>query len=73
MVRTSHGPKSIIESFQSDSAVKQILLTMNEKENFIIEDLDDFHLVIKADQEQRVRAELDNEVYSYPCPRHPWI
>ncbi|TDL20520.1 hypothetical protein BD410DRAFT_899442 [Rickenella mellea] len=44
-----------------DSAVKQILLTMNEKESFIIEDLDDFHVVIKADEEHRVRRELDAE------------
>ena len=46
----------------SDSAVKQILLTMNEKEGFIIEDLDDFHVVIKADDEYRVRRELEAEV-----------
>lgn len=46
----------------SDSAVKQILLTLNEKENFIIEDLDDFHVVIKADEEYRVRRELEAEV-----------
>jgi hypothetical protein len=35
---------------------------MNEKESFIIEDLDDFHLVIKADEEYRVRTELEVEV-----------
>lgn len=47
----------------SDPAVKQILLTMNEKESFIIEDLDDYHLVIKADEEYRVRKELETEVH----------
>lgn len=47
---------------RSDSAVKQILLTMNEKESFIIEDLDDHHVVIKADEEWRVRRELETEV-----------
>lgn len=46
----------------SDSAVKQILLSMNERNPFIIEDLDDFHLVIKADEEYRVRIELEAEV-----------
>ncbi|EIM84008.1 uncharacterized protein STEHIDRAFT_40358, partial [Stereum hirsutum FP-91666 SS1] len=46
----------------SDSAVKQILLTMNEKQSFIIEDLDDFHIVIKADEEWRVRRELEAEL-----------
>lgn len=35
---------------------------MNEKENFIIEDLDEYHLVIKAEQEYRVRKELETEV-----------
>ena len=47
---------------RSDSAVKQILLTMNEKESFIIEDLDDHHVVIKADEEYRVRRQLEAEV-----------
>ena len=46
----------------SDSAVKQILLMMNDKEPFIIDDLDDFHVVIKADEEYRVRTELEAEV-----------
>lgn len=35
---------------------------MNEKDSFIIEDLDDHHLVIKADEEYRVRKELETEV-----------
>ena len=35
---------------------------MNEKQSFIIEDLDDFHVVIKADEEYRVRRELEAEV-----------
>lgn len=48
--------------FYSDPAVKQILLTMNEKQSFIIEDLDDSHLLIKADEEYRVRRELEAEV-----------
>jgi Transcription factor TFIIH complex subunit Tfb5 len=47
--------------------VKQILLQMNEKWSFIIEDLDDYHLVIKADDEYRVRRELEAEV-RVPCP-----
>jgi TFIIH basal transcription factor complex TTD-A subunit len=37
---------------------------MNEKQSFIIEDLDDHHLVIKADEEYRVRRELETEVPS---------
>ncbi|KAL0953439.1 hypothetical protein HGRIS_014151 [Hohenbuehelia grisea] len=45
-----------------DPAVKQILLSMNERSHFIIEDLDDFHLVIKADEEYRIRRELETEL-----------
>ncbi|KZP18527.1 nucleotide excision repair, TFIIH, subunit [Athelia psychrophila] len=48
--------------FTCDPAVKQILLVMNEKQPFIIEDLDDYHLIIKADDEYRVRSELDTEL-----------
>jgi TFIIH basal transcription factor complex TTD-A subunit len=36
---------------------------MNEKDPFVIEDLDDYHLVIKADEEYRVRRELEAEVW----------
>lgn len=53
---------------RSDSAVKQILLTMNEKQSFIIEDLDDHHVVIKADEEWRVRRELEDEVRARLAP-----
>jgi TFIIH basal transcription factor complex TTD-A subunit len=37
---------------------------MNEKETpgFIIDDLDDFHLLIKPEHEYRVRRELEAEV-----------
>lgn len=53
----------------SDSAVKQILLSMNEKEPFIIEDLDEYHLIVKADEEYRVRKELEAEVCTPPSSR----
>jgi len=48
----------------SDPVVKQILLVMNEKQSFIIEDLDGHHLVIKADEEYRVWQDLEIEVNS---------
>ena len=38
---------------------------MNEKRSFIIEDLDEHHVVIKADEEYRVRKELESEVRSF--------
>jgi TFIIH basal transcription factor complex TTD-A subunit len=63
---TTSGIPGTPESWllDSDPAVKQILLTMNERQTFIIEDLDDYHLVIKGDEEYRVRQELEAEV----CP-----
>ncbi|KAF8519171.1 TFIIH subunit TTDA/Tfb5 [Gautieria morchelliformis] len=45
-----------------DPAVKQLLVNMDEKQHFIIQDLDDNHLLIKADEEDRVRKELDAEL-----------
>ena len=42
---------------------------MNEKDHFIIEDLDDYHLVIKADEEYRVRRELEIEVCRFMARR----
>jgi TFIIH basal transcription factor complex TTD-A subunit len=42
---------------------------MNDKDPFIIDDLDDFHIVIKADEEYRVRSELEAEVRPIDCIR----
>ncbi|KAF7327994.1 DNA-directed RNA polymerase subunit [Mycena kentingensis (nom. inval.)] len=47
---------------ESDAAVKEILVALNERYTFIIEDLDDHHVVIKADEEDRVRRELEVEL-----------
>lgn len=57
-------------SFPSDSAVKQILVTLDERpgQSFIIEDLDEFHVLIRADEEQRVKRELEAEVCVYLHP-----
>ncbi|GJJ08543.1 hypothetical protein Clacol_002761 [Clathrus columnatus] len=53
--------RKYIQSLKSDPAVKQLLVTMNEKEGFIILELDDNHVLIKADAEDRVRRELETE------------
>ncbi|PVG03961.1 nucleotide excision repair TFIIH subunit [Serendipita vermifera] len=49
-----------------DAAVKQILLQMNERRRdedaFVIEDLDQTHILIKADQEESMRQELEIEL-----------
>jgi TFIIH basal transcription factor complex TTD-A subunit len=52
--------------FPSDSAVKQILLTLDERpgQSFIIEDLDEFHVLVRSDEEGRVKRELEAEVCS---------
>lgn len=34
----------------------------NQEQNFIIEDLDDYHLLVKSDEEERIRRMLDTEV-----------
>jgi TFIIH basal transcription factor complex TTD-A subunit len=47
---------------ESDIAVKQILLAKNQEQNFMIEDLDDYHVLIKPEEEERVRRMLDTEV-----------
>ena len=36
---------------------------------FIIDDLDDWHIVIKADEEGRVRRELEAEARHHSCAR----
>lgn len=66
MVRCNHWHGNFTHRILfSDAAVKQILLILNEKESFIIEDLDDHHVVIKAEHEWRVRQELETEVSFY--------
>lgn len=45
-----------------DAAIKQILLMMDENEKFIIQDLDDTHVVVQMDQLERVQRMLEVEV-----------
>lgn len=49
----------------SDAAVKQLILSLDERNRFIIIDLDETHLLISPDQIDWLRAELDVEV-SFP-------
>ena len=48
----------------SDVAVKQILLAKNVQQQFMIEDLDEYHILIKSEEEERIRRMLDTEVPS---------
>ena len=43
-------------------AVKQILLFLNRQTSFILEDLDDYHVLIRRDMEAYVRSQLEQEV-----------
>ena len=51
-----------LNTLDSDAAVKQILLALNDQRSFIVEDLDDYHIVIKVDEEYWVRSQLEIEV-----------
>ncbi|KAG0181666.1 Pol I core factor CF [Apophysomyces sp. BC1034] len=44
---------------ECDSTVKQIVLNLNKRGNFVIEDLDDTHLFIEASSVQQLQYELD--------------
>lgn len=46
----------------SDATVKQILLFINRQTSFILEDLDDYHVLIKENMEVWVRTQLEQEV-----------
>ena len=67
---TAYTAKAICLFPCSDAAVKQILLQMNSKrpENrqFVIEDLDATHLLIKTDEEESMREDLEAEASLLP-------
>ncbi|KAI8393537.1 TFIIH subunit TTDA/Tfb5 [Radiomyces spectabilis] len=44
---------------ECDSTVKQIILNLNKRGNFVIEDLDDTHLFIEASWVKQLQYELD--------------
>ena len=46
-------------AFDSDSSVKQIILGLNEKGQFIIEDLDETHVFVDASCIEQLRADTD--------------
>lgn len=62
--RPSHSVNALTDILISDPAVKQILLQLEEtgKEQFIIQELDDTHVLIKADAVERIRRELEIEL-----------
>lgn len=44
---------------ECDSTVKQIVLNLNKRDNFVIEDLDETHLFIEASWVEKLKYELD--------------
>ncbi|CDS11861.1 nucleotide excision repair, TFIIH, subunit [Lichtheimia hyalospora FSU 10163] len=44
---------------ECDPTVKQIVLNLNERGNFVIEDLDETHLFVEASCVQELQYELD--------------
>lgn len=62
-------PSDTTHCLSSDAAVKQILLSLNDQRSFIVEDLDDYHVVIKIDEEHWVRSQLEIEVRGYTTRR----
>jgi TFIIH basal transcription factor complex TTD-A subunit len=46
----------------SDAAVKQLILSLDERNRFIIMDLDDTHLLISPERIDWLRSELELEV-----------
>ncbi|CEH18040.1 nucleotide excision repair tfiih subunit [Ceraceosorus bombacis] len=45
-----------------DPAVKQLILAINERVRFVIQDLDETHLLISTDKVEWMRIELDSEL-----------
>lgn len=45
-----------------DPPVKQLILTMNEERSFLIQDLDETHLLVSADSVEMIKEQLEEEV-----------
>ncbi|TIB81140.1 hypothetical protein E3Q22_01367 [Wallemia mellicola] len=62
MVKASKGESSRECKGSSDPAVKQIILNLNDKSKFIVQDLDLQHILVSPDSVQSIKYELENEV-----------
>ncbi|PWN99219.1 nucleotide excision repair, TFIIH, subunit [Tilletiopsis washingtonensis] len=45
-----------------DPAVKQLILQLNERMRFVIQDLDETHLLVSTDRVEWMRIELETEL-----------
>ncbi|KAK9895380.1 nucleotide excision repair, TFIIH, subunit [Cystobasidium minutum MCA 4210] len=46
----------------TDPPVKQLILSMNEEQNFLIQDLDETHLLVSADSVEMIKEQLEEEL-----------
>lgn len=46
----------------TDPPVKQLILVMNEERNFLIQDLDETHLLVSADSVEMIKEQLEEEL-----------
>lgn len=49
-------------SAHSDAPIKQLILMMDEEKHFIIQDLDETHLLVSADSVDMIKEQLEEEV-----------
>ncbi|CAE6430173.1 unnamed protein product [Rhizoctonia solani] len=55
----------VVDNISSDPAVKQILLILDKtpgQGGFIIKDIDDTHVLVRADDVKRIRIALEQEL-----------
>jgi len=64
MVNISRLVSSVHEGGQGCDLdlVCAITIVKNQQQHFIIEDLDDYHLLIKSEEEDRIRRMLETEL-----------
>ncbi|CAD6575440.1 MAG: hypothetical protein CYPHOPRED_005708 [Cyphobasidiales sp. Tagirdzhanova-0007] len=46
----------------TDPPVKQLIKSMDEEKHFIIQDLDDTHLLVSADSVNAIKEQLEDEL-----------
>jgi hypothetical protein len=60
--RSSKLANSKLTPERSDAAVKQIILTMNERTPIIVQDLDDTHILIRPESLEELKEQLEVQV-----------
>jgi TFIIH basal transcription factor complex TTD-A subunit len=48
--------------YYRDPPVKQLILSMDEEKHFVIQDLDETHLLVSADSVDMIKEQLEEEV-----------